>query len=116
MNGYKVQLEAFKTLLERSGEDGDTQEIKDKIRVYETLANYEKDDKYIVFDSGMFNDIFKGYVSLLMDQLKETYEADGETDKAKALETVGEDMTAAVYSILDVCNAKQAENRFLGCE
>ncbi len=113
MNGYQFTADSYKTVLEKS-ENNYTPEqiksIKQNIRVFETLATFEDGDKYIAFDSGMFNDIFKGYLELLIQEISES----SDDKKVAALEVLKKDITQLGYSLLDLYNAEVAEDTYYG--
>lgn len=104
MNGYKMQADSYRTLLEREKDKASKETIKhieDNIRVFDILAEFEKDDKYIAFDSGMFNDIFKGYVDILLKRYIED-------------EKLRDEINTAAYYILDSTTALEAEDAYYG--
>ena len=104
LNGYAMQAESYRRLLEREGEgysENTRKEIEDNIRVFDKLATFEKDDKYIAFDSGMFNDIFRAYVDILLKRHVED-------------EKLRDEINSAAYHILDSMTAKEAEDLYFG--
>lgn len=74
------------------------------------LAELKKDDKYIIFDSSMFNDIFKGYIDLIIGELEEEYSSDIEKDSA--LDLIRTDIRDRGSRVLDMYNSKQAEDYY----
>ena len=60
MNGFEMIAEQYKELLKQ--EKIDEQTANKEIRIYDFLAECEKDDFYRLFNSGAFNDIVKAYV------------------------------------------------------
>ena len=99
MNGYKLMANSYRKLLENQTMDKESKNnIKQEIKVMDTLATFEKGDKYIAFDSGMFNDIFKGYVKLLTEDIDE------DTKKLLRERSRG---------ILEEYNSKTAEDKYL---
>ena len=104
MNGYKLQAESYRKLLEREGNgyaEGTKKDIEDNIRVFDMLATFEENDKYIAFDSGMFNDIFRGYVEILLKRHIED-------------EKLRNEINNGAYYILDTITAKEAEEAYYG--
>lgn len=97
MNGYKMLAENNSAMLERIDSDEEREKIKSKIKVYELLAQFDKEDKYTAFDSSMFNDIFKGYVEILTENLPEEYKQQVR-DKS--------------HVILEEVSAKEAEAKY----
>lgn len=79
--------------------DESRKQIENKIKVMDCLAEFGEEDKYIAFDSGMFNDIFKGYVELLTEDVEE------KTKKT---------LRNRSRVILDEYNSKEAEDKYLG--
>ncbi len=113
MNGYQFTADTYKTLLEKD-QDNHTQkeieEIKQNIKVFETLATFEDNDKYIAFDSGMFNDIFKGYIELIIKEI----EYNGDEKKKAALQLLKADLNRLSSTILDLHSAKNADDEYYG--
>lgn len=75
MNGFEMQAQSYKVLLERG--QIDRGEAERKISVYDFLANCSDTQIYDLFDSSAFNTIVKDYVKLA---LKNT-ETDEETSE-----------------------------------
>lgn len=99
MNGYKMMADSYRKLLETKNMDESAKKnIEQEISVFDKLATFEKGDKYIAFDSGMFNDIFKGYVEILTEDIDE---------KTKIL------LRNRSRGILDEYNSKEAEEKYL---
>lgn len=70
MNGYQLMANSYKQLLAR--EETAPEERKDlesHIKVFEFLASLTDAEKRIIFDSGAFNDVLKGYVSKAVDNI-----------------------------------------------
>ena len=112
MNGYKIQADSYRAVLERDRSNLSEESIKDmerSIRVFDVLADFEQEDKYKAFDSSMFNDIFKGYVQIIIDEL---CEAD-EDEIKKAAEEIRSLITGKASSVLDRINAKEAESYYM---
>lgn len=98
MNGYQLMADSYKKLLEKGDyEEEERKQIQREIKVMECLATFDSSDKYIAFDSGMFNDIFKGYVELLTEDIDE---------KTKSL------LRNRSRGILDEYNSKEAEDKY----
>lgn len=98
MNGYKLMADSYRKLLNEKTEGYDKKDIEANIKVFDILATFEDNDKYIAFDSGMFNEIFKGYVELLVKDI------DNEEIKKDIIDRSG--------TILDTVNSKQAEEYY----
>lgn len=66
MNGYQMQIDAYKQILE-SKKEIDKDYIKSEIRALEPFA--ERTDKEILkmFDSGAFNEVTKAYCKAAME-------------------------------------------------
>ena len=75
VNGYIVQAEAYRTLLER-GQISE-EEAKRKIAVFAFLGTCTKDQIYDLFDSSAFNEIVKEYVKRALKNAG----TDGETSE-----------------------------------
>ena len=112
MNGYEMMADSYRKVLESDRERMTAEDIKDterKIRIFEILAEFEPEDKYIAFDSSMFNDIFKGYVKKIIDELCD----DEEEDIQKAAQKILGRVYGKSEAILDRVNAKEAEAYYL---
>ena len=91
--------DSYRKLLETKNMDESAKKnIEQEISVFDKLATFEKGDKYIAFDSGMFNDIFKGYVEILTEDIDE---------KTKIL------LRNRSRGILDEYNSKESEEKYL---
>lgn len=66
MNGYKILAQNYKKLADEGKLDREVAEKE--IRNLEFLATCDKDDICILFDSGAFNDILKGYLAAAVDE------------------------------------------------
>ncbi len=99
MNGYKLMADSLRKAIEQKEENGiNVNDAEQQIRIYDLLATFQDNDKFTAFDSGMFNDIFKGYVELLV--------ADLEQEKIK------KDLIAKANGLLDFYSSKQAEDYY----
>lgn len=99
MNGYKFIADSYRHFLKENPSHDEAHEINKQIALLDKLSTFEKDDKYRAFDSGMFNDIFKGYVVLLTEDLDEEIK-----NKLRIQSRI----------VLDEYNSKEAENKYLG--
>ena len=99
MNGYKFIANSYRRILKENPSHDECDEINKQIMLLAKLSTFEKDDIYRAFDTGMFNDIFKGYVELLTEDLDEEIK-----NKLRNQSRV----------ILDEYNSKEAENKYLG--
>ena len=112
MNGYKMTADSYREVLKRDRdkmtEDAITN-MERSIRVFEILAEFQPEDKYTVFDSSMFNDIFKGYVKRIIDELCDDEDEDIQKAAQKILGRVYGKSTA----ILDRTKAREAEEYYL---
>lgn len=64
MNGYKILADSYKKLVDEGKLE---QKIADKeIRCLEFLADCDRDDICILFNSSAFNDILKGYLDAII--------------------------------------------------
>ena len=112
MNGYKMTADSYKEVLQRDREkmsDDAIINMERSIRVLEMLAEFEPEDKYVAFDSSMFNDIFKGYVKKIIDELCDDEDEDIQKAAQKILGRVYGKSTA----ILDRTKAREAEEYYL---
>lgn len=69
MNGYKMLADSYRKFLNDATADQD--DIKIRIKALDFLAKCDKATIYALFDSSAFNDIVKGYVSMIADNEKE---------------------------------------------
>ena len=98
MNGYKMLADAYRKFLNDATADQDS--IKTHIKALDFLAECDKATIYALFDSSAFNDIVKGYVSLMADNEKEL------TDEQKS------HLKYHVESLFDMVSARQAEDYY----
>ena len=111
MNGYLIMAEAQEKLLkEGKCSFEEEKELREKIKIYKFLADLSPTGKYAVFDSSMFNDVFKGYVKMMMDELTESEDKDIQ----KAAELLAPSINKKAGTILDRVSSKQAEEYYLG--
>lgn len=99
MDGYRMQADSYRILLEREKNNYNEEtvkSIKNKIRILDILADFDADDKYVAFDSGIFNDIFRGYVNILVNSCIKD-------------EKLRDEVNTAAYYILDNTTAQEAE-------
>ena len=111
LNGYQLQADSFRSYLERNAgmlEEEEKEMIRDEIRISETLAAFQGDDKYRAFNSSMFNDIMKGYVEKALDELIR----DGGEDTGKAAERIRRPLMSRLHGLLDMIGAKEAETYY----
>lgn len=112
MNGYEMTADSYRQVLDRDRSHMTEDEIENmerSIRVFDILAKFEPEDKYVAFDSSMFNDIFKGYVKKIIDELCD----DEEGDIQKAAQKILGRVYGKSSAILDRMNAKEAEAYYL---
>ena len=108
MNGYKMMADSYRKVLQRDREQMDPAAIADmkaNIRVFDALATFEGDDKFRAFDSSMFNDVFKGYIEKIMDELTE----DEDEEIREAAKKIKSRVNGKASGILDRIGAKEAE-------
>ncbi len=116
MNSYQFTADCYKSLLKRSEQEKLTpqeiENLKQKLKVFKSLASFEEDDKFIAFDSGMFNEIFRGYIDYILHDLMADYK-ENDSAKAKALELVEKDIKNGSYYILEDYSAKEAQDVYM---
>ncbi len=69
MNGYKMLADSYRKFID--DKTADQNSVKTHIKALDFLAECDKATIYALFDSSAFNDIVKGYVSLMADNEKE---------------------------------------------
>ena len=112
MNGYQLMADSYKKMLEeKQHSEGvvNITEMERKIRVLELLAKFEPDDKYFAFESSMFNDIYKGYVNIAIDNIIKN----GSNTEKKAAETIRNVLLNEAGLVLAEVNAKDAEKYYI---
>ena len=112
MNGYKLQAESYQKVLDRDRSTMDPESIANMerdIHIFNILAEFEPGDKYKAFDSSMYNDIFKGYIKKIIDELCE----DADADISNAAITIRSKVNSKASAILDRINAKEAESYYM---
>ena len=82
----------------------DREEYEARIKVYEILADFTKDDICRAFNSGAFNDIMKGYIALMFDGWKKSENE----ETRKAAEILGQYAQGNASQVLDFYNAQIA--------
>lgn len=111
MEGYKLLAEGCKALLKEGNcSFSEERELREKIQIYEFLSEISQNGKYVIFDSAMFNDIFKGYIKMIMDELTEA--EDIEIQRAAVL--LAPLVNRKAGKILDQVQSKQAEEYYHG--
>jgi len=117
INGYKLMADMCKEILEDEKyekSDDEIKEFENKLRIYNIIADFNGDDKYIAFDSGMFNDIFKGYLELIIYDLDQTYSNYNDENKKQALYQIKDDLENIGGFIFGMYSSKQAEDKYNG--
>ena len=112
MNGYQLMADSYKKMLEEKRySEGvvNVTEMERKIRVLELLAKFEPDDKYFAFESSMFNDIYKGYVSIAIDNIIKN----GTDAEKKSAETIRDVLLNEARLVLEEVSAKDAEKYYI---
>ena len=112
MNGYQLMADGYKKMLEEKRySEGvlNITEMERKIRVLELLAQFRPDDKYFAFESSMFNDIYKGYVSIAIDNIIKN----GTDAEKKSAETIRDVLLNEARLVLEEVSAKDAEKYYI---
>ncbi len=112
MKGYKLNADAYEKVLEKERNNMDVNEIKDfeeKIKLYNTLADFSEEDKFRAFDSSMFNSILKGYATKAMDSFIEN----GSDEEKQAAEILRTKIQGKIEALLDTVSAKDAEHYYM---
>ena len=112
MNGYQLQADSYRAVLERDRAAMSPDAIEDmerNIKLFELLATFEPDDRYIAFDSSMFNDVFKGYVQKIIDELCD----DEDEETREAAQKIRSRVLGKASAILDRIGAREAENYYM---
>ena len=79
MNGYELTAESYKHLMEQGKIDKEWG-LKN-IKIFEMVGKLTEEEICLLFDTGAFNEIVKGYVSRALDEAKV-----GEENHAKVME------------------------------
>ena len=61
MTGLQMLRDSIKSILNRNEQDIDRKYLEQKLQVYEKVADFTQEDCYILFDTGIFNDILIAY-------------------------------------------------------
>ena len=112
MNGYQLQAESYRAVLERDRATMSPDTIEDmerNIKIFELLASFQPEDRYIAFDSSMFNDIYKGYVQKVIDEICE----DEDEETREAAQKIRSRVLGKTAAILDRMEAREAENYYM---
>lgn len=67
MNGYQLQIDAFKQILQTDRKDIDRNYIKAEIKALEPFAKRTEEERIQMFNSGAFNDVLKSYCRVAMN-------------------------------------------------
>lgn len=70
MIGYQMMADSYRKLIEQKRDTFTESEIKEferEIDTYDYLAKKPEDEKYILFDTGLFNDITRAYCKKAME-------------------------------------------------
>ena len=112
MNGFELEVNACKKILEREKANMSQEEIEDmedSIRVNEALASFKDSDFFKAFDSAAFNQIMKGYVEIALMEL-----CDSEDEEiSEAAQTISSKLIYKIGAVLDRVSAKEAEEHYL---
>lgn len=97
LNGYQMQADSYKAYLEKNPDAPAeiVQEMQSKIKIFSFLATLDKRERLLLFDSGMFNDVCRGFLQMAIDQT----ETDAETGKR---------IIDALHFIFDTTSAETA--------
>lgn len=107
MDGYKMTADTLRHFLERDNLSPEQKaEAEAKIRIYELLSDFTDADRYTAFDSSMFNEIYLGYITKVMDQIA-AYDDDEVTQEAA--KRLRNRVINKARSMLDSMDAKSAE-------
>lgn len=68
MNGYELQAKSYEQYLSKNPDDPNKEHIKKEIKVNRLLAELKAEDFFLLFDTGAFNDILKGYCRKAMQE------------------------------------------------
>jgi hypothetical protein len=112
MNGYQLMADSYKKMLEEKRySEGvvNITEMERRIRVLDLLAKFEHDDKYFAFESSMFNNIYKGYVSIAIDNIIKK----GTDAEKKSAETIRDVLLNEARLVLEEVSAKDAEKYYI---
>ena len=92
MIAFQMMRDSIKNLLEKGG-DFDRDELGKKLKVYETVADFDQQDCNILFDSGIYNDTLMAYCEKALQNV-------GLSDRA------GE-VRAEIYHLLDTVGSSR---------
>ena len=68
MNGYKLQADAIRKIVERD-DDCDKEVMLSKAKVYDMLSELSQDQIYEIYNSSAFNDVTKAYAKKAMENV-----------------------------------------------
>lgn len=108
LNGYSVMAESYRKLLAQEKKKPgmnkeELEELEAHIRVYETLASFEKNDKFLAFDSSMFNDICIGYVKAALRNI----EANGSRQEREAANRLYSVLPGTITALFDTTPSEE---------
>lgn len=68
MNGYKLQADAIRSVVERD-DDCDKEAMLSKAKVYDMLSELTQNQIYEIYNSSAFNDVTKAYAKKAMENV-----------------------------------------------
>lgn len=83
MNRYAMEADAYRHFLKKNPDTESREYIERKIKVFDILANLDKQDIGALFDTGVYNELTKQYIRQAMEMCN--YE---KKDISKVLSTV----------------------------
>ncbi len=98
MNGYKMLADSYRALLNDATTNQDN--IRTHITALDFLAKCDKATIYALFDSSAFNNIVKGYVSMVADKAEDL------TEEQKS------HLKGRIEGLFDSVSSKQAEDYY----
>ena len=104
LNGYQMQADSYKAFLEKNPDtpQATRQEMESKIKIFSFLATLDKQERLYLFDSGIYNDVCRGFLQMAIDQTETDAEA-------------GERITNALHFLFDTTSAAKAL-QYIGIE
>ena len=115
INSYSVLTET--TMKQINNGNNLSEEEKDillgKARVYNAMSKLNPNDRYVVFDSGMFNGILRGYVEISLKEAKESIKKKVNISDSD-LEEIFYYIRQTSYYSTDFYSSKEAEDFYNG--
>jgi len=98
MENFKYLAKMYRDMIEnckKNNNEDFTEGLDERVRVYETLEGLKEGDQFIIFDSGIYNNVLLGYMNIVLSEIGHPELKDDARD--------------ALRYIIDTVSSEQAE-------